>query len=134
VDAVVFPKSFERIEALLQTDARLMVWGKVDRRDEMLQLIVDDAEPIDEVKIVMVEIDVQRAKNIQDLHQLKEILLRQRGEDHQAKIPVVAIVQSGHHRHLVRLGSQFRVQNSEATVAALAQQHFQARATTLLKV
>ena len=75
VDGVVFPKSFERLEALLQTDARLMVWGKVDRRDEMLQLIVDDAEPIDEVQIVMIEIDVQRAKNIQNLHQLKEILL-----------------------------------------------------------
>ena len=132
VDGVVFPKSFERLEALLQTDARLMVWGKVDRRDEMLQLIVDDAEPIDEVQIVMIEIDVQRAKNIQNLHQLKEILLGQRGEEHQAKIPVVAIVQAGHHRHLVRLGSQFRVQNSEATVAALAQQHFQARTTTLL--
>ena len=133
VDAVVFPKSFERLEPLLATDARLMVWGKVDRRDEMVQLIIDDAEPIDEVKIVLVEMDVERAKNIQEQHQLKEILLRHRGEEHKAKIPIVAIVQSTQHRHFVRLGSQFRVQDSEATVAALMQQQFQARTTTLLQ-
>lgn len=132
VDGVVFPKAFERLELLLQTDARLMVWGKVDRRDEAIQLIVEDAEAIDEVKIVMVELDVNTAKDIEQQHRLKQVLVQYRGEESKAKVPIVAIVKSAQQRHFVRLGTQFRVQDSEATVAALLQERFEARSTNLL--
>ena len=132
VDSVVFPKAFERLELLLQTDARLMVWGKVDRRDEAIQLIIEDAEAIDEVRIVMVELDVNTAKNIEHQHRLKQVLVQHRGEESKAKVPIVAIVKSAQQRHFVRLGAQFRVQDSEATVAALLQAKFEARSTTLL--
>jgi len=132
VDGVVFPKAFERLELLLQTDARLMVWGKVDRRDEAIQLIIEDAEAIDEVRIVMVELDVNTAKDIEHQHRLKQVLVQHRGEESKAKIPIVAIVKSAQQRHFVRLGAQFRVQDSEATVAALLQEKFEARSTTLL--
>jgi DNA polymerase-3 subunit alpha len=84
------------------------------------------------VKIVMVELDVNTAKDAQEQNRLRTILLQNRGEETKAKIPIVAIVKSDQQRHFVRLGAQFRVQDSEATVAALLQERFAARSTTLL--
>ena len=44
VEVVVFPRAFERTRDLWQEDAILVVSGKVDTREERLQLIVDAAE------------------------------------------------------------------------------------------
>jgi len=53
-EAVVFP-AFERFGSLLIADTRMIIWGKVDRRDE-IQLIVEDAEPVETVQLLMVEL------------------------------------------------------------------------------
>ncbi len=132
VEAVIFPKVFERVEAYIETDARLMVWGKVDRRDDRVQLIVDDVEPIEEVRMVMVELAPQDAGDIQKQHNLKTLLLNQRGEDNKNKIPVVAIIAANGQRQFVRLGIQFRVQDALNTVSALKSAGFAARETSLL--
>lgn len=132
-EAVVFPKSFERIGEYLQVDARLMVWGKIDRRDEQVQLIVDDVEPVDQINFVMVELDARKAGDIQIQHQLKTVLLDQRGEDVKtAKVPVVAVIQGYGKRQLVRFGPQFRVQDPQQTVQALKAAQFEAIAEPLV--
>jgi len=41
-EAVVFPKTYARLADFLMVDARLLIWASVDRRDEQVQLIVDD--------------------------------------------------------------------------------------------
>ncbi|NJO72977.1 MAG: DNA polymerase III subunit alpha [Leptolyngbyaceae cyanobacterium RM1_406_9] len=124
-EAVVFPKSFERIGNYLIVDARLMVWGKVDRRDDRAQLIVEDAEPVEAVQMVMVELDCQQARDGQEQYRLKSILLDQAPEESKAKVPVVAIVTDNHQRQFVRLGSRFRVQDPNAAVNALKQANFE---------
>ncbi|MBD2095457.1 DNA polymerase III subunit alpha [Trichocoleus sp. FACHB-591] len=131
-EAVVFPKSFERIGAYIIPDARLMIWGKVDRRDDRNQFIIDDAEPVEEVRMLMVELDPQRASNIEDQHRLRTVLLEHRGEEERAKISVVAVISAPNRRQFVRLGAQFRVQDYQAAVNALAQAGFQARASALV--
>jgi DNA polymerase-3 subunit alpha len=130
-EAVIFPKSYERINQHIVADARLMVWGKVDRRDERVQLIIDDAEPVEEIQLLMVELEPKVAVDIQEQHRLKTVLLDQRGEDDDNKIPVIAIITSPYGRQLVRLGAQFCVRNHNAAVAALNQAGFSARATSL---
>ncbi len=130
-EAVVFPKSFDRLKDLLVPDARLMVWGKVDAREDQRQLIVDDAEPVDQVQMVMVELDPQRANDLAQRNRLREILVANRGGEDKAKIPVVAIVGIPSYRQFIRLGAQFRVQNPDTTVAALVNAGFQARTTSL---
>lgn len=130
-EAVVFPRTFERVGQHIEPDVRLMVWGKVDRRDDRTQLIIDDVEPIEEVRMVMVELPAQKAGDIAYQHRLRTVLLEQRGEDQQAKIPVVAIVSGPQHRQFVRLGAQFRVQDHQATVNALIRAGFEARAEAL---
>lgn len=131
-EAVVFPKNYEALKDYLEADARLIVWGKVDRRDDQVQFIIEDAEPIESVKMVMVELAVQQASDIQEQHRLKTILLEQRREEENPKIPVVAIVATPHERKFVPFGFQFRVQDAQTTVQALIQAGFQCRADPLL--
>lgn len=130
-DAVAFPKTFERIGQLLQVDARLMIWGKVDRRDDRVQFIIEDVEPIEAVQMVMVELNPQVARDITKQHKLRTILLEQRGEEEKGKIPVIAIISNGSRREVVRLGAQFRVQDPHSTVTALREAEFYASASSL---
>jgi DNA polymerase III subunit alpha len=132
-DAVIFPKSFERISQYIEADRRIMIWGKVDRRDERTQFIIEDAEPIEEVRFVMVEIPAQDAANIQRQQQLRDILRSQGGENHEAKVSVIAKIKGSHQNQLVRLGAQFRIKDESAAVAALNQSGFQANASSLLQ-
>ncbi|NJM75219.1 MAG: trans-splicing intein-formed DNA polymerase III subunit alpha C-terminal partner DnaE-C [Acaryochloridaceae cyanobacterium RU_4_10] len=132
-EAVVFPKSFERIGEHIIADRRLMVWGKVDRRDDRNQFIIDDAEPIEDVKFVMVEIPAQDAGNIQRQQQLKEVLRSQAGEGLGAKVSVVAKIKGDRQSQLVRLGAQFRVLDQNTTVAALNNAGFAAMASHLMQ-
>ncbi len=131
-EAVVFPKNYERINSLLEVDARLIIWGKVDRRDEQNQFIVEDAEKLETIQLVMVELNPQQAAAIEEHHRLSTILKEQSGEREKAKVPVIGIVQAGTTRKLVRFGRQFWVQDSSSAVQALKNARFQAHAKSLL--
>ena len=132
-EAVVFPKSFERIGQHIQADVRLMVWGKVDRRDERVQFIIDDAEPIEDVRMVMVELDPKLAGDIEQQHRLRNVIRSNQGDDPKyARVPVIAVIGANQQRQFVRLGAQFRVKDPEAAVNALVKANFQAKATPLM--
>ncbi|MBN3891616.1 MAG: trans-splicing intein-formed DNA polymerase III subunit alpha C-terminal partner DnaE-C [Nostoc sp. JL31] len=130
-EAVVFPKTYERISSLLQVDTRLIIWGKVDRRDEQTQFILEDAEPVETVQMVMVELNPQQAGNMEDLHRLKTILQDHSVDKEKAKMPVIGIIQTETSRKLVRLGWQFCVQDSRITVQALQNASFPAHIKSL---
>jgi DNA polymerase III subunit alpha len=132
-EAVVFPKSYEKIGHLLNVDARVMVWGKVDQRDEdQFQFIIDDAQAIEEVKMVMVDIAPTMAEDAVARNRLQNILRSQNGEDRSGKIPVVAVIEGAGQKQVVRFGNQFRVKDDQATVNALKQAGFTARASALI--
>jgi DNA polymerase III subunit alpha len=130
-EAVVFPKSYERIGVHIQTDRRLMIWGKLDRREDRTQFIIEDAEPLEEVRLVMVELSTETASDIQAQNQLREILQQQTGET--AKVLVVARISYQDHIQFVRLGVQFRVQDGGQTVQALTEAGFKATSDMLLR-
>lgn len=133
VEGVVFPRSYERIGQYIQPDARLMVWGKCDRRDDQIQFIVDDAEPIEDVKMVMVDLDPSIASDIEQQHRLRNVIRSNQGDDPKyARVPVIAVIGKAEQRRLVRLGAQFRVNDPEATINALARADFQARMSPLI--
>ena len=132
-EAVVFPKSFERIGQHIVADKRLMVWGKVDRRDDRVQFIIDDAESIEDVRMVMVELDPRLAGDIEQQHRLRNVIRNNQGDDPKyARVPVIAVIGGNQQRQFVRLGAQFRVKDPEATVTALMNANFQAKATPLI--
>ena len=132
-EAVVFPKTYDRISTLIEADARLMVWGKIDKRDvDQAQLIIDDVEPIETVRMVMVELDPQRASDAAERHRLRTVL-QQHSDRDKAKVPVLAIVGNNARSQIVRFGSQFRVKDEQATVSALEKAGFKARISSLVE-
>jgi DNA polymerase III subunit alpha len=130
-EAVMFPKTFDRVGHYVEVDARLMIWGKVDKRDDRNQFIIEDAEPIEAVRMVMVELDPQTASDITHQHHLRTVLLEQRGEEEPGKIPVVAVIGNQQQKQMVRLGAQFRVLDYQAAVEALRKAGFQANYSAL---
>lgn len=133
-EAVVFPKSYARLADHLMVDARLLIWGSVDRRDDRVQLIVDDCRSIDDLQLLMVELPAEQAADIAIQHRLRECLHRHRpaGEEPGLRIPVVALVRQGEQSRFVRLGHQFCVGDAGAALATLASAEFQARISSPL--
>ncbi|MGK7908274.1 MAG: DNA polymerase III subunit alpha [Synechococcus sp.] len=132
-EAVVFPKTHALIHEKLVADTRVMVWAKVDSRDDRKQLIINDLEPLEQVQMVMVTLDAARANDIAVQHQLAEVLRSQSGDkDNRGRIPVVAEVCAGNRRQFVRFGNQFRVVDANAAVQQLAARRFDARRQLLL--
>jgi DNA polymerase-3 subunit alpha len=143
-EAVVFPKIFDKVKHLLEKDKRVMVWGKIDRRDEQTQLIIDDMQPIESVRMVRVELTREQASDRQILQQLKNALNLNSGysggsngnsgnssygygkneAETFGKIPVIAAIE--YMPKLIRLGNQFWVKDEETAVKALQQAGFKA--------
>lgn len=130
-EAVIFPKSYQPIEAYIKADRRLIIWGKVDQRDDKVQIILEDAEPIEQVKMVMVELSTHQAGDIQEQHNLKNILLTNKGEADRAKVPVVGVVTCSTRRIFVPFGQQFRVEDSHTLVNALQSAGYDARSEAI---
>ncbi|MEM9923753.1 MAG: OB-fold nucleic acid binding domain-containing protein [Cyanobacteria bacterium P01_D01_bin.50] len=133
-EAVVFPKTYERINSILQVDAKLIIWGKVDKKDDQSQLIVDDAEPVENVELVLIEMTPQQATTIEEHHRLRTILkdLKEKsGEKEKGKIPVIGIIQGENSRKHVRFGRQYWVQDSTTAIMALHNGRFFARVQPL---
>ncbi|ELS33863.1 MULTISPECIES: OB-fold nucleic acid binding domain-containing protein [Pseudanabaena] len=149
-EAVVFPKTFDKVKHLLEKDKRLMVWGKIDRRDEQTQLIVDNMQPIESVRMVRVELTREQARDRQVLEQLKQALnpnpnngnfsqgnshygnssYNKNEPDRSAKIPVIAAIE--YMPKLVRLGNQFWVEDEETAVKSLQSAGFKATYDSLV--
>ncbi|MGK7894176.1 MAG: OB-fold nucleic acid binding domain-containing protein [Xenococcus sp. (in: cyanobacteria)] len=134
VEGTVFPSTYEKIESLLQENARLIIWGKVQKRDDKYQLIVDDAEPVEQVKMLMLEISPEHILDPSRQYHLKTILQEEAGEKKQGKIPVVAIIKQGQYRQFIRLGTQYWVQDETVAITRLKRSGFAARTEPLVSL
>ena len=128
-EAVVFPKSYARLSDHLMAEARLLVWAGVDRRDERVQLIIDDCRAIDDLNVLLVELNPAQASDIAVQHKLRECLNQHRPDREElgVKVPVVAEVRDRSSIRYVRLGSQFCIKNPDIALQSLRDQAFQAR-------
>ena len=125
-EAVVFPKAYARLADHLMLDARLLVWASVDRRDERVQLIVDDCRSIEDLRLLLVELPADQAGDITIQHRLRECLQAHRPgqEEVGVRVPVVARVLDAQLSRYVRLGPQFCVADGESAVATLTSASF----------
>ena len=132
VEGTVFPSTFEKLEPLLTENARLIVWGKVQKRDDKYQLIVNDAEPVEQVKMVLLEISAEQILDPRQNTNLENILKEQAAEKSDRKVPVVAIIKQGQQRQFIRLGQKYWVNDEEKAIARLMQFGFNARTELLV--
>ncbi|PSP15976.1 MAG: trans-splicing intein-formed DNA polymerase III subunit alpha C-terminal partner DnaE-C [Cyanobacteria bacterium QS_8_64_29] len=131
-EGVVFPDAYERIGSLLEADARLIVWGKVDWRNEQPQLLVDDAETVERVRMVVVDLTPQQAADRQALRRLQDTLQSQSGERAPARVPVVGAIGDGSRQQFVRFGPRYWVPDDGEAVERLNAMGFSARAAALM--
>jgi DNA polymerase-3 subunit alpha len=135
-EAVVFPKSYARLADHLMVDARLLVWASVDRRDDRVQLIVDDCRSIDDLQLLMVDLPADQAADIAIQHRLRECLHRHKPplEEAGLRVPVVALVRQADQTRFVRLGPQFCVGDVAAALDTLTAADFRARISSPILV
>ncbi|MGI2909091.1 OB-fold nucleic acid binding domain-containing protein [Tolypothrix sp. VBCCA 56010] len=118
-EAVVFPKYYERISSLLQVDSRLIIWGKIELKEDKRQFVVEDAEQVETVQLVMLELTSQQIADIQELNRVRTILREHSGDREKAKVPVIGIIQAVNSRQAVLLGRHYWVQDSITAFQAL---------------
>ena len=132
VEGTVFPSIFEKLESILQANRRLIVWGKAQQRNDKYQLIIDDAEMVEQVKIILLEITPEQALNKSKQNYLKRILQEQSSAQNKFKIPVIAAIGQGEQRQFVRFGQKFWVQNEAKTLTSLKEAGFIVHSEPLL--
>ncbi len=135
-EAVIFPKSYERVKQHLVKDSRLMIWGKVDRRDEQVQLVVEDMQPITSIRMVKVDLDRSQALDNQRMNELRQILSmgsapNEPETQNSTKVPVVASL--GYSSKFVRFGPQYWIKNEAEILQKLQAAGFHAVCETLVK-
>ena len=134
VEGTVFPRTYAKIGSVLQENARLIIWGKVQQRNDKYQFIVEDAEPVEEIKMLLVEITPEQAIRSETHQNLKAILRSNREEKNIGTIPTVIIITQGAKRQFIRLGRQYWIKDDYAVVSALNNHGFNVRTEPLLTV
>jgi len=118
-EGTVFPSTYGQLEPLLEENKQLIVWGKSQKRNDKYQLIIDDAESVEQVKMIMLEITPEQALDKAKSSYLKRILEQQSLDKNKFKIPVIAVIGKGEQRQFIRFGQKFWVQDESQAVASL---------------
>ncbi len=127
-EAVVFPKSYERLSEYLMTEVRLLFWASVDKRDDVVQLIIDDCRSIDDLRFLLVDLLPEQAEDISMQHLLRECLFKYRPSKGElgVRVPVVVSLRDGEKTKYVRLGHQFCVRDADSAMNLLNEKSFKA--------
>ncbi len=133
-EAVVFPKSYERLSDHLMVETRLLIWASVDWRDETVQLIIDDCREIDDLRFLLIDLSPEEAIDIKVQHKLRECLSQNRPARNElgVRIPVVACLKDKSNTRYVRLGDQFCVKDAQLALNTLSKNSFLARSSNSL--
>ena len=66
IEAVVFPKTFEVAKQILEKDKVLLAWGRIDKREDQLSLVVDKIEEYNpETSVVDIPQGVKVTKEVE---------------------------------------------------------------------
>ncbi len=128
VEAVVFPKVYDKVKEFLQKDNRLIIWGKTDRKDETVQLHIEDMQKIEDVSMIRLHLKREQALDLGALENLRETLRPYIG----GRIPIIAQIEDI--PQLVRLGNQFWVKEVQPVIQALDRAGFPAFTDFLLPI
>ncbi|XTZ12068.1 MAG: trans-splicing intein-formed DNA polymerase III subunit alpha C-terminal partner DnaE-C, partial [cyanobacterium endosymbiont of Rhopalodia inflata] len=122
------------IKELLIEDNHLIIWGKVDRRDDKVQLIIENGEVVENVKILIVKLTFKQAVNQNYQQNLKRIIQENSRDKTKAKIPVIVIISIGNQQKFVRFGQNYWVENESRTISSLENADFLAYTSPLMSV
>lgn len=125
-DGIVFASTYDQVKDNLIEDIPLIIWGKVDKKEDKSQVIINHIIKMEKAKIVYIQLTPEQAINPQIQGKLKSILQEQSGEKNRAIIPTMAVIDGINERIFVRLGDNYWVQNADNTVESLQNAGFYA--------
>jgi DNA polymerase-3 subunit alpha len=125
-EGIVFPSVYENLKDFLIEESQLIVWGKVQNKDDKFQLIVDDIQPIEKIQLVIIELPLEQIIEEQKIKNLQATLKECSGDKNKLKIPVIAKIKSQHYSEFIRLGEEYWVQDAQATMEVLKNSNFHA--------
>jgi len=128
-EAVAFPNTFAQVGDVLIPEQPLVLWGRLEQRDEKMQLVLEDVQLAQRMEILHLRLPADQAGDIQMQAKLRDVLKSWCKET--AKIPVVATVTHPLRPVQVRFGAQFRVQDGAAAATALTHAGFAAECYAL---
>jgi DNA polymerase-3 subunit alpha len=126
--AVIFNSSYEKHLELLNLNIPLIITGKINKRDDETQLVVDEVQALNNNLILdqepdylfLIELSLETAKDPVILSQIKSTLHEYNtNDDEELKIPVYALIIGDHDRYLVRFGEEFYVQQNQGIIERL---------------
>jgi DNA polymerase III subunit alpha len=131
IPAVAFAEAYEKIKDRLAVNVPVILQGKAGRRDEELQIIVEDIELIDlsaagepdefDDRMALIKIPLAMMEDEAHLQQLKTLLEEYAATDeYAAKTPVFGLIEAPDGQNkLVRFGEQFDIQSEELAIERL---------------
>jgi DNA polymerase-3 subunit alpha len=129
IEGVVFPQTHEQVQKLLEANAIVLINGKIDKRDDSCQIIIEDMKSMDSVKsvimseivpeILIVQLTPQEIENREKMDNLKAILKEYSHQIEDSKVPVGAKIIGGNEPPFIRFSENFWVQNSTTTFERL---------------
>jgi len=123
-EGVIFPKAFDRLSEFIVPDAQLIIWGKVDDKEDQKQLIIEDVAPISTGEMILLELPSQHL-NEATFKRVGELLKQQSGNKKDAtKTPILAKIAAAPASQLVRFPPQYWVENSQAAIKSLREAGF----------
>lgn len=125
-EGIVFPSVYENLKDFLIEESQLIVWGKVQNKDDKFQLIIDDIQPIEKIQLVIIELSADQIVEEKQIKNLQARLQECSGDKNRLKIPVIAKIKSQDYSQFVRLGEEYWVQDAQATMEVLKNSNFQA--------
>ncbi len=132
IEGIVFPRIYPEVEQLLNIDTRLIVWGKVQKKEDRTQLIIEAMEPIADVRMVMIRLPLANLSQPESQANLKKILSQLAGEKSNGRIPVIVIAGTGQERLFIRVGQEFWVEDARQAVQILNKAGFYAYLENLI--
>lgn len=132
VEGIVFPRTYADVEQFLTIDSRVIIWGKIQQKEDRIQLIVDDVESVEDIRMLMIRLSMAQLNQMESQNRLKQILTQQAGEKKQGRVPVIVIAGNGGDRTFIKLGQEFWVEDDHQALLALRQAGFHAYRETIV--
>ncbi len=126
MDGVIFSSTYERIESIMVEDSRLIIWGKVDKRDDRLQIIINDAIPVDSLNAIFIKMSLQEAIDRTVQNRLQSILQQSQSDKNKLKIPVIVNILDRGIYQSIRLGEKYWVEDTDNAIEFLTKNNFKA--------
>ncbi len=118
IDGIVFASVYEGIKDSIVADTPLIIWGRVDIKNEQPQIIVDYLSKVEEITPVFIQLNPSQVRE-ETVVKLRDILKEKSKDKNKRNIPTFIKLESDRENIIIRLGEEYWVEKADETVSTL---------------